>query len=108
MKDKILICERNRDGARIWLERVGETNDYTVHTDKPFVLNYARIIYQDVPDDALIYDFNWNGKKAICSAYDPSGGPYISVGASINEQYKIGRIFNDTELKFSILKNENI
>ena len=109
MDEIILISNRNRDGAKLWLQQIGNSNQYVLKTNKDYVLEYARVIFDDVPDDAEIFDFNWNGRKAICRAYDPSGGPYITVGEKINEKYSIGRIYvdynNDKQLKFSIIKN---
>lgn len=105
MKTKIIITDCNRDGAKIWLERIDNTNEYIIKTDKNFVLEYSRIIFDSIPDDALIFDFNWDGKKALCTAFDPSGGPYISVGSNINEKYKLVRIYRDynsNQLKFVI------
>lgn len=92
MKTKIIITNRNRDGAKIWLEHLYD-NTYKLNTNKSFVLEYIRIIFDNIPDDSLIYDFNWNGKKANCNAIDPSGGPFISVG-EIFDGYKITRIYN--------------
>lgn len=103
--EKIIISERNRDGAKIWLERIDNTNEYIIKTNKNFVLEYSRIIFDSIPDDALIFDFNWDGKKTLCRAFDPSGGPYISVGSNINEKYKLVRIYrdyNNNQLKFVI------
>ena len=84
MEKEIIISKRNRDGAKIWLEQIGETNQYKLQTDKSYVLEYCRVIFDELPSDALIYDFNWDGKKAFCRAYDPAGGPYISVGENIH------------------------
>ena len=100
--DRIIIVDYNRDGAKIWLELIYD-DVYSLKTDKPYVLEYMRLIYDSVPDDALIYDFNWNGKKAICRAVDPSGGPYISVGDIINKKYKILRIYEGIRIKLQKL-----
>ena len=70
-----------------------QINEYKLNTDKSFVLEYMRIIFDNVHDDSEIYDFNWNGKKANCNAIDPSGGPFISVGDTF-DGYKIIRIYN--------------
>lgn len=92
MKTKIIITDRNRDGAKIWLEHLYD-NTYKLNTDKSFVLEYMRVIFDNLPDDSSTYDFNWNGKKAKCNAIDPSGGPFISVGETF-DGYKITRIYN--------------
>lgn len=92
MKTKIIVTDCNRDGAKIWLEHLYD-NTYKLNTDKSFVLEYMRVIFDNVPDDSEIYDFNWNGKKANCNAIDPSGGPFISVGETF-DNYKITRIYN--------------
>lgn len=114
MDKKIIITEKNRDWAKIWLEQIDDTNEYTIHTDKDFVLQYARILYDRLPEDATEYDFLWNVDninfkgiiKASCTAYDPSGGPFISVGSKINEKYYIKRIYRDDKLKFVIGENQ--
>lgn len=92
MKEKIIITHKNRDGAKIWLEHLYD-NTYKLNTDKSFVLEYMRVIFDNIPDDSLIYDFDLNGKKAKCNAIDPSGGPFISVG-EIFENYKVIRIYD--------------
>lgn len=107
MKTKIIITNRNRDGAKLWLEKVGETNDYTIHTDKKFVLEYCRIIFNNINEDVEQYDFILNDKKCKCEAFDPSGGPYISVGTTFDDKYKVIRIYRDYTdnlTKFSISK----
>lgn len=100
---ELIICDKNRDGAKIWLEQVENTNEYTIHSDKPYVLEYCRVIYDSVPENATIFDFNWDGKKAICKAFDPSGGPYIAVGGKINEG-TISRIYVDYTSEAPTLK----
>ena len=55
MKTKIIVTNRNRDGAKIWLERVKRTNEYILHTDKEFVLQYSRIIFDTLPDDTAVH-----------------------------------------------------
>lgn len=108
MQKEIIVSQRNRDGAKLWLEQIGDSNQYILRTNKPFVLEYCRVIFDEVPQDALIYDFDWGTKKALCRAYDPSGGPYISVGEKITNEYKVVRIYVDyndnKQLKFSIQK----
>lgn len=92
MKTKIIITDRNRDGAKIWLEHLYD-NTYKLNTNKSFVLEYMRVIFDNVPNDSPTYDFNWNDRKANCNAIDPSGGPFISVGETF-DGYKITRIYN--------------
>lgn len=117
MKTKIIITNRNRDGAKIWLERVKRTNEYILHTDKEFVLQYSRIIFDTLPDDTEVYDWelkytNQDPPKLVkikCNAFDPSGGPYISVGSEIIKNHIIQRIYNDKETNntmFTIIENK--
>lgn len=118
MKTKIIVTNRNRDGAKIWLERVKRTNEYILHTDKEFVLQYSRIIFDTLPDDTEVYDWelkytNQDPPKLVkikCKAFDPSGGPYISVGEEIIKNHIIQRIYNDSETNntmFTIIENKN-
>ena len=102
MDSRIILT--NRDGAKVWLEQIN--NDiYSINSNKKYIIEHMRIIYDSVPDDAEIYDFNWsNGKKAICHAIDPSGGPYISLGTIIDNKYKIIRIYGDNGIKIKLQK----
>ena len=94
MKEKIVISKRNRDIAKIWLERI-EDNKYVIKSDKQYVLDYMRYMYDKVPNDAMIYDFEYNdGTKGIYTAIDPSGGPYINLGYEI-ENYKVIRFLSE-------------
>ena len=94
MKPKIIVTDGNRDGAKIWLEHLYD-NTYKLNTDKSFVLEYMRVIFDNVNDDSEIYDFNLNGKKANCNAIDPSGGPFISVGDTFDGlPFGYGMIYN--------------
>lgn len=109
---KIIITRKNRDGAKIWLEQINNSNEYILNTDKSFVLEHCRIIYDILSDDVEEYDFSWNinnsNIKVKCNALDPSGGPYISIGDVFEEKYKLNRIYTDYEndklLKF-VLKD---
>jgi hypothetical protein len=80
---KIYITNENREGQRIWFNKVDDRT-YTIDSDSDYALEYACMNYTSVPSDAMIYDFEMNGKKGIYTSFDPSGGPYIGVG-----QYKI-------------------
>lgn len=93
MKERISITNQNRERQNIWFEKEDD-NLYTIHTTSNYALEYASINYTDVPTDAEIYDFCWeNGKKGLISSFDPSGGPYISVGDYEIEGKKVVRIF---------------
>lgn len=105
--NEIIVSERNRDGAKIWFERI-EDNNFIIKSDKDWVLEYMRYIYTDVPNDAIIFDFEYNNKKGIYNAIDPSGGPYISVGdefETVNGKYKLSRIFNKNNDTIFVLQN---
>lgn len=99
--DKRIILT-NRDGAKIWLEQIND-DIYSINSNKKYIIEHMRIIYDFVPDDAEIYDFNW-GKKAICYAIDPSGGPYMSLDTVIDNKYKIIRIYEDNGIKIKLQK----
>ena len=77
----IIITEKNRDGAKIWID-----DNHILQSNKPYVLKYARLIYN--PDMKYI------------EAVDPSGGPMISLGSTI-KNYKITAI---VELKNGSIK----
>ena len=102
MKTKIIITNGNRDGAKIWLERVKRSNEYILHTDKEFVLQYSRIIFDTLPDDTEVYDWelkytNQDPPKLVkikCKAFDPSGGPFIGLGYNIQYQGKDLQLIN--------------
>lgn len=106
MKDNIILTSRNRDNAVLWLERV-EGNNYVLKSSIDWVLEYMRFIYTEVPDDAIIFDDEYNGKKCIYNAIDPSGGPYISIGYEI-ENYKVVRFFTKDNIFYITLKDMNI
>ena len=59
------ISLQNRSGYRIWLEEIAG-GWYTLRTDKPEVLKYTHLIFDD--DVNNIY------------AVDPPGGPYLYFG----------------------------
>ena len=103
-RKKFDISNQNRDGQKIWFEMV-EPNLYTIHTTSNYALEYARFIYDDVPSDALIFDFEHKGKKGIYQAFDPSGGPYIGVGNYEINGETVVRIFHkDNKIYFKTRK----
>lgn len=104
--DKIIkITNRNRDGAKLWFERIDNINKniYAIKTDKNFVLKYCRFIFENVPTDSIEYDHIYNENKVKYKSFDPSGGPIISVGDIISDKYELKRIFvEDKMTKFFI------
>lgn len=92
----INITSQNRENQNIWFEKE-EDNLYTIHTTSKYALEYACINYEPVPDDAEIYDACWNGKKGLIHSFDPSGGPYISIGNYEIEGKKLSRIFYEND-----------
>ena len=60
----------NRYHSDIWLENIGN-NLWYINSKSQEDLNYMRIIYYE--DNKSIY------------AIDPSGGPFLSVGAKIDD-----------------------
>jgi hypothetical protein len=107
--DKIIkITDRNRDGAKLWFEQI-DNNIYAIKTDKNFVLEYCRFIFENIPADSIEYDHIYNDRKVKYKSFDPSGGPFISVGDVIAEKYKLKRIFvEDKMTKFFIEEIEQI
>lgn len=71
----------NRDGAALWFEQV-DTNEYILNVDEKhkYVLEYACMNYETVPDNSMIYDCYINGNKGVYLSFDPAGGPYICLG----------------------------
>lgn len=94
MKEQISIKNQNRENQNIWFEKESD-NLYTIHTTSNYALEYSSINYDEVPDDAEIFDFCWSdGRKGIIHSFDPSGGPYISVGHYTIEGNTVSRIFS--------------
>ena len=73
--DKIYL--HNRNGYNIWLENVNE-DIWKLNAKNIDDLAYMRVIYND---DKSIY------------AIDPSGGPYLQIGLTIGDYYKIKEIY---------------
>ena len=101
--DKIIkITDKNRDGAKLWFEQI-DNNIYTIKTDKNFVLEYCRFVYENIPEDSIEYDHIYGENKVKYKSFDPAGGPFISVGDIISNKYEIKRIFVENKMtKFFI------
>lgn len=91
----------NRDGANLELVKISTRPDNSelwkleVDDEHDYVLQYIRIIGKE--NTSIIESPNdW---KAI----DPSGGPFISIGSIIDNQYKVVGFLDATTL---ILRNE--
>lgn len=94
---KINITHQNREGQNIWFEKVGE-NLYTIDSTSDYALQYSTINYDALPNDAEEYDFCWEcGTKGNIHSFDPSGGPFISVGNYEIEGKKVSRIFYENK-----------
>lgn len=94
----------NRDGASLWFEQV-DTNEYILNVDEKhkYVLEYACMNYESVPDNSLVFDCYINGKKGLYHSVDPSGGPYICLGYDTGFG-KVKRIYESHgQLRFVIL-----
>lgn len=110
-KNNILLINCNRDGSKVWLEHVKD-NIYTIKATKEYILEYASENYDALPLDAENYDMKFTDQygevhKGNIVSFDPSGGPYISIG-SIYEGYIIKRIFhieNELGTFFEVEKN---
>lgn len=88
----------NRDGANLWLERIGNIDNNTswwiLKVDKKhnYCLEYIRVIFEKYPSKI----------KGI----DPSGGPMLSLGDKLeNNKYEIIDFLNSTTLK--LIENGN-
>ena len=92
--ERIYITKENREGQCIWFNKIDE-GTYTIDTDSNYALKYARFLFQDVPDDACVFDFEHNGKKGIYTTFDPSGGPFMDVGFYKIEGKTLERIYFD-------------
>jgi hypothetical protein len=100
----IKIIDKNRDGAKLWFEQIDNSNIYTIKTNKDFVLEYCRFIFEALPEDSIEYDHIYNERKVKYKSFDPSGGPFISVGDVICEKYKLKRIFVENKMTKFILE----
>lgn len=88
--EKINITNQNRDlrynrGKHLWFEPVeSKENTYTLHSDLDYLLEYACINYDEVKfitdADFVSIDQFGNSHMGKIHSYDPSGGPYMSVG----------------------------
>lgn len=91
----------NRDGANLELVKVSERPDNSelwkleVDDEHDYVLQYIRIIGKEGASTMKSPD-DWE-------AIDPSGGPFISIGSIIDNQYKVVGFLDATIL---ILRNE--
>ena len=85
MNDNVIITNRNRDNAKLWFEHY-DNNLYTIHSDIDWVLDYARVI----------------GNKEAIEAFDPSGGPFISIRDKF-ENKELKRIFIDDNIFFELI-----
>ena len=91
----------NRDGANLELVKISTRPDNSevwklkVDTDHDYVLQYIRIIGKEGAS-TMKSPNDWE-------AIDPSGGPFISIGSIIDNQYKVVGFLDATTL---ILQNE--
>jgi len=91
----------NRDGANLELVKISTRPDNSevwklkVDTDHDYVLQYIRIIGKEGAS-TMKSPNDWE-------AIDPSGGPFISIGSIIDNQYKVVGFLDATTL---ILRNE--
>lgn len=75
MKDKIILF--NRDGGQLWLEHLKDNLWAFMSDNDSLFVNYARFIFDE---------------NKLLEAFDPPGGPYISVGSIINDKYIVKSI----------------
>lgn len=75
MEDKIILY--NRDGGHLWLEHIKDKLWAFMSDNDSLFVNYARFIFDE---------------NKLLEAFDPPGGPYISVGSIINDKYIVKSI----------------
>lgn len=94
----------NRDGADLKLVNRENSDlwDLTVDSKHQYCLKYMRCGGDfDIKEESGKQIINWKSRKMV----DPSGGPYLEVGDSLEHgKYKIIEIVDDTVLRLS--KNE--
>ena len=100
--EKIDNSTQNRDlryhpNKHLWFEPVND-NTYTIHTDLDYLLEYACINYDPLPENDEEYDFvsvdqNGVSHKGHIQSYDPSGGPYMSIDTYMIGDRKLKRIY---------------
>lgn len=76
----------NRDGASMWLEYIG-----------PYFSEEKASFWQLKVDDKHKYCLEFMriiGELSCIEAVDPSGGPFLSLGYVLNNEYKIIQILN--------------
>lgn len=93
----------NRDGAKMFLERV-DNNVWklTVDPEHDYCLKYMRCGGEfDIEEKDGKQIIHWKSRQMI----DPAGGPYLEVGDVIkddnNKEFKIIEILDDLLLKLS-------
>ena len=79
----------NRDGSEVWIEKVGDNGWWQLRMKPDQLFSYTRLLYEEGQG---IY------------AVDPPGGPLLSVGKKIEEQYMIEEIKNTSMGIFLRLK----
>lgn len=99
---KIDISGQNRDlfyhpTKHIWFESVND-NTFTIHSDLDYLLEYACINYDSLPNDAEEYDFesidqHGVSHKGKIHSFDPSGGPYMCVDTYMIGDRTLKRIY---------------
>ena len=71
----------NREGGDLWLERVGEQGWYRFCCTRPeYFLQYSRFIFDEDPEKPY--------------AFDPPGGPFLSIGGIFKDGRSIKEIKN--------------
>ena len=81
MENKIILY--NRDGGHLWLEHIKDELWAFMSDNDSLFVNYARFILDE---------------NKLIEAFDPPGGPYISIGSIINDKYIVKSI--DCDLLF--------
>ena len=109
MKTIVDISNDNRDlvyhpNKHLWFEPI-DNNKYVINTDLEYILEYVTINYDTLSEDSTDYDAiftNNDGKKikAKIYSYDPSGGPFISVGNYKIDGKTVKRIYQSDNKTF--------
>lgn len=80
----------NRDSSEVWIEKVGEEGWWQLRMKPDQLFSYTRLLYEE--EGQGIY------------AVDPPGGPFLSIGMKIEEQYRMEEIKNTSMGIFLRLK----
>lgn len=109
MEKRIINIQfQNREHQNLWFEELTE-NTWELKTDSNYAMKYASVNYEPVNSDTEA-DFVMTDQYGVermgkIISFDPSGGPYMSVGNYKIDDKKVVRI-HETEDKKIIFTTE--